>query len=179
MRSALPRATHFMHLTRMRTRLAHVSHLPSAICHLALVLACGKSATSPRPPANVTTVSFPGATLTAEIASTAAARSQGLMGRTSLVANGGMLFAYAADQSPQLVGFWMKDTPIDLSIAFLDANQKVINTDEMLKNTLDTHVAKGNFRYAIEANAGWFTAHSITAGTSAGFTLPAGTVISP
>jgi hypothetical protein len=157
-----------------------VRHLPSAICHLFLLLACSKSSIAgPPPPAATATITFPGATLTAEIAASPAARDQGLMGRTLLAADKAMLFVYAADQSPQFVGFWMKDTPIDLSIAFLDASKQVINVDEMTKNTLNTHVAKSNFRYAIEANAGWFTAHGVAAGTTASFTLPAGTVISP
>jgi hypothetical protein len=149
---------------------------------LLVALACGDKVAATSPTTTVpptTTITFPGATLSAEIAASAAARDQGLMGRTSLGTNAGMLFVYAADQSPQLVGFWMKDTPIDLAIAFLDASQKVINVDEMTKNTLNTHVAKANFRYAIEANAGWFTAHGIAAGTTASFSLPAGTVISP
>ena len=94
-------------------------------------------------------------------------------------ANSGMLFLYGADQSPLLVVFHMLNTPIDLSIAFLDANRRVINVDEMTKNTLDEHAAQANFRYAIEANAGWFTTHGIAAGTVASFTLPAGTVIAP
>jgi uncharacterized membrane protein (UPF0127 family) len=149
---------------------------------LLVALACGDKVAATSPTTTVpptTTITFPGATLSAEIAASAAARDQGLMGRTSLGANAGMLFVYADDLSPQLVGFWMKDTPIDLSIAFLDASQKVINVDEMTKNTLNTHVAKANFRYAIEASAGWFTAHGIAAGTTASFSLPAGTVISP
>ena len=149
---------------------------------LLAALACadkiaGTGPTSTVPP--TTTVSFPGATLRAEIAASSSAREQGLMGRASMDANSGMLFVYGADQSPLLVGFYMLNTPIDLSIAFLDANRQVINVDEMTKNTLNTHVAKANFRYAIEANAGWFTAHGITAGTVASFTLPAGTVIAP
>jgi len=157
---------------------------------LLVALACGDKVAGTGPTTSVTpttTITFPGATLSAEIAASAAARDQGLMGRASLGANAGMLFVYAADQSPQLVGFWMKDTPIDLSIAFLDASKKVINVDEMTKNTLNTHVVKCpntpvadcHFRYAIEANAGWFTANGITAGTTASFSLPAGTVISP
>lgn len=166
----------------MRTAPRLVRFLPAAICLLLFAIACTKSSVAgpPVPPAPATTnVVFPDVTLTAEIASSTAARDQGLKGRTSLDPNKGMLFVYATDQSPQLVGFYMKDTPIDLSIAFLDASRTVINVDEMTRNTLNTHVAKANFRYAIEANAGWFTAHGIAVGASATFTLPAGTVISP
>ncbi len=147
---------------------------------LLFALACSKSAaTAPQPPAATTAITFAGASLVAEIASTAAARDQGFKGRAALASDAGMLFVFADDQSPQLVGFYMKDTPIDLSIAFLDANKKVIDVQEMTKNTLDVHVAKTFFRYAIEANAGWFTAHGIAAGSPASFTLPAGTIISP
>jgi len=169
-----------MHLSQMPLAHRLVRRLPTAVCQVFLLIGCsGGSATDPPLPAGTTTITFPGATLTAEIAASTTAREQGLMGRAALGADKGMLFVYAADQSPQFVGFYMKDTPIDLSIAFLDANRTVINVDEMTKNTLITHVAKANFRYAIEANAGWFTLHGVAAGTTANFALPAGTVISP
>jgi uncharacterized membrane protein (UPF0127 family) len=124
-------------------------------------------------------VAFPGGTITAKIAATAAARDQGLMNVTSLGANSGMLFAFSVDQSSPPEGFWMQNTPIPLSIAFIDANKTVINIDEMAAETTTLHFASRPFRYAVEANQGWMTSHNVVAGASVSFTLPAGTVIDP
>ena len=143
---------------------------------------CGDKVTTmpgPPPPAGFT-VSFSGGTITAEIAATPAARETGLMNRTSLDANGGMLFVFPGDQpvplTPFSPGFWMKNTPIDLSIAFIDANRQVITVDEMQANSETLHYAARPYRYALEANKGWFTAHNVVAGAPATFSLPAGVV---
>jgi hypothetical protein len=123
-------------------------------------------------------VSFPGGTLVPEIAATPASRETGLMNRTSLDANGGMLFVFPGDQpvppTSFAPGFWMKNTPIDLSIAFIDVNKQVITVDEMQANTEALHYAARPFRYALEASKGWFAAHNVAAGALATFTLPAG-----
>jgi hypothetical protein len=131
-------------------------------------------------PANIVTVTFAAGAIQAEIAATAAARSQGLMGRSvaSIGANGGMLFVFPADQAPNAVAFYMVDTPAPLSIAFLDSDMHVLNTADMAPNTSDYHFAAGVFRYALEVNQGWLAAHGVTTGSTASFTLPAGTIIS-
>ncbi len=133
--------------------------------------------TTPTTPTAVVTLGT--GTVTAEIASTTVARDSGLMGRTSLATNAGMLFVYQDDQSNLLVGFWMRDTPVPLSIAFLDSTKRVISVADMTPNTDTVHVAAAPFRYALEVNQGWLAAHGVTAGTAVSFTLPAGTVISP
>jgi uncharacterized protein len=123
-------------------------------------------------------VAFTGGTISARIAADSITRDSGLMNVTSLGANAGMLFVFGVDHSwPD--GFWMKDTPIPLSIAFIDVNMRVINTDEMAPNTLTPHYANGPYRYALEAGQGWFTSHGVTAGALVSFTLPAGLVIDP
>jgi uncharacterized membrane protein (UPF0127 family) len=131
------------------------------------------------PPATSTTVSFPGGAITARIAATIAARDTGLMHVTTLAANAGMLFVFGVDHSPSGCAFWMKDTPLPLSIAFIDANLTVISVDEMAAETTTFHEPTRACRYALEANQGWFAAHGVAAGTIATFTLPAGTVIDP
>jgi len=137
-------------------------------------------------PANPTlttmTVSF-GATaiITAEIASTTQQRNTGLMNRSagSLTADGGMMFIFAVDQNPAVNGFYMLNTNIPLSIAFIDANNKVISIDDMAPNTTTVHQAPSVYRYALEVNQGWFTTRNVKVGSVATFTLPAGIVISP
>ena len=149
-----------------------------SVAALATALACGGSlATTPTGTVPQTiTVSFPGGTLVSEIAYTTAQRDSGLMNRTTLGANIGMVFAYPYTQQPEFEAYWMQNTPIALSIAFLDSTKKVINIEDMQPNTTTLHFATGRFLYAIEANLGWFASHNVAAGTTATFSLPAGVV---
>ena len=126
-----------------------------------------------------TSVVFPGGTITAQIAGTAAQRTSGLMNVTTLAANAGMLFAFATDHAPADCAFWMQDTPLPLSIAFIDSNMHVISLDEMAAETTTIHEPPSACRYAVEANQGWFTSHGVAAGTVVAFTLPAGTIVDP
>ena len=136
----------------------------------------------PTPPAAFT-VTFTGGQITAAIAASPAARSTGLKGRHSMAADSGMLFVFVSDQPvpPSLfaVGFYMDSTFLDLSIAFLDSTKTVISLDEMLATTLTIHYPPRPYRYALEANKGWFTSHGVLPGAAASFALPAGTIISP
>ncbi len=134
------------------------------------------------PPAPFT-VTFTGGQITAAIAASGTARSTGLKGRHSMAADSGMLFVFVSDQPvpPSLfaVGFYMDSTFLDLSIAFLDSTKTVISLDEMLATTLTIHYPPRPYRYALEANKGWFTSHGVLPGAAASFALPAGTIISP
>lgn len=142
--------------------------------------ACTKGGDTPVTPVTTTiNVAFPGGTITAKVAALAAARDSGLMNVATLGANSGMLFVFGVDHTPSNCAFWMKDTPLPLSIAFIDANMKVINVDEMAAETTTFHMPTSSCRYALEANQGWMTAHGVTAGTTVAFTLPAGTIIDP
>lgn len=145
---------------------------------LAMVTAAACQSNSPTTPPNgplTTAVTFSGGVLTAELAVTGAQRDSGLMHRTTLAANGGMLFAYPYTQQPEFAAYWMMNTPIALSIAYLDSTKKVINIEDMQPNTATLHYAQARFLYAIEANLGWFASHGVTAGSMASFTLPPGT----
>ena len=127
------------------------------------------------------TITFSGGSILAEIAASPSTRSTGLKARTaaSIGTNGGMLFIYPADVDPNSIGFYMVDTPTPLSIIFIDANMKVMNGADMDPNTSNLHQAAGPFRYALEANLGWFDAHGVKLGNTVNFTLPAGTIVSP
>ena len=145
----------------------------------------GTETTAPTPPTPTLTtmaVSFGAtATITAEIASTVQQRNTGLMNRAagSLTADAGMMFIFAVDQNPAVNGFYMLNTNIPLSIAFIDANNKIISIDDMAPNTTTVHQAPSVYRYALEVNQGWFTTRNVKVGSVATFTLPAGIVISP
>lgn len=147
----------------------------------AAALAC--SGSEPTPPnggnPNAVLVAFAGGTVRAEIAATFAQRETGLMNRNSIAADSGMIFVWATDRQYQVASFWMKNTHFDLAIAFLDANKRVINIEEMTKDTETPHYATAPYRYAVEAPKGWFAAHGVVAGATAAFTLPGGLVVDP
>jgi uncharacterized membrane protein (UPF0127 family) len=146
-------------------------------------VSCGaERATVTDPPGPDTTVRttpvrFGDVVVHAELATTSDERATGLMGRTSLPDTAGMLFVYP---TPQSLGFWMKDTPIDLSIAFLDSSGRIINIAHMNANDdRTTHYSSSPAQYALEVRRGWFADRGITAGATATFTLPPGLRIDP
>jgi uncharacterized membrane protein (UPF0127 family) len=101
------------------------------------------------------------ASLKIEVAATPAARAKGLSGRSELASDSGMLFDFEGDTA---TAFWMKDTSIPLSIAFIGSNGKVLAIEDMKPNNLTTVAPHGNYRYAIEVNQGWFKDHGIRPG---------------
>jgi uncharacterized membrane protein (UPF0127 family) len=99
--------------------------------------------------------------LTVEVVETPEQRAVGLMNRFSLQPDHGMLFVF--DQ-PQRLAFWMKNTYIPLSIAFVDAGGAIINIEDMRPQDESTHWSRADALYAIEAKQGWFAAKGITPG---------------
>ncbi|MBI5436361.1 MAG: DUF192 domain-containing protein [Nitrosomonadales bacterium] len=97
----------------------------------------------------------------AELADTPQSRERGLMQRDHLCADCGMLFVFA---EAGRYNFWMKDTPLPLSIAFIAANGAIINIAEMRPNTTELHRANGEALYALEMNSGWFARNGIKPG---------------
>ncbi len=97
----------------------------------------------------------------AEVAANQPDRSQGLMNRRSMGANQGMLFVFPASAGHC---FWMKNTLIPLSIAFLDEKGSIINVDEMAPQTENNHCPKRPARFALEMNAGWFKVKGLREG---------------
>lgn len=102
--------------------------------------------------------------LIVEIADDPGERSTGLMNRESLGENDGMLFVFPEDTDAT---FWMKDTLIPLSIAFVRWDGIIINIQDMEAQSEDSHASPEPFRYAIEANQGWFEANDVFAGERA------------
>ena len=75
-----------------------------------------------------------------------------------------MLFVFPNDTS---AAFWMKDTLIPLSIAFVKADGTIVHIEDMQPQTETNHYSTEPYRYAIEANVGWFAAQGISAGDKA------------
>src|SRR6266704_5083428 len=85
-------------------------------------------------------LSVNGHRLVAEVAATEATRTTGLMNRFSLQPDHGMLFVF---KEPQPQAFWMKNTYVPLSIAFIGANGRILNIEDMAPQTETTPPSRG------------------------------------
>ena len=99
--------------------------------------------------------------ISAELAITPEQREIGLMNRSSMGSNEGMLFVF---ERPGQQCFWLKNTLIPLSIAFLADDGSIVNIDSMKPQTLDSHCSEKPVRYVLEMNEGWFAKRGIKAG---------------
>lgn len=108
-------------------------------------------------------LSIKGRRVVAEVAATEPTRTTGLMNRFSLQPDHGMLFVF---REPQLLAFWMKNTYVPLSIAFIGADGRILNLADMAPQTESTHPSRGLALYALEMKKGWFAQHGIDAGES-------------
>jgi uncharacterized protein len=96
-----------------------------------------------------------------EIASTEAQRERGLMDRTALAEDAGMLFVFEQEQSDP---FWMKDTLIPLSIAYIDSRENIIDIQDMQPLDETPHPPAAPYQYALEVNQGFFANRGIEVG---------------
>lgn len=102
-----------------------------------------------------------GQTIKADLAATDEARQKGLMFRTKMGTNEGMLFVF-----PQ-IGYhamWMRNTLINLSVAYIDEAGKILSIHEMVSLDETPHQSAGPARYALEMNALWFSKHKVKVG---------------
>jgi uncharacterized membrane protein (UPF0127 family) len=106
-----------------------------------------------------------------EVAQTEEEKARGLMFRESLGQNEGMLFVYDREE---ILTFWMKNTPLPLSIAFLDQRGKIVDIQDMEPFSLRTHVSSFPAKYALEMNRGWFRRKGIEPGDTIRIPAPAG-----
>ncbi|MBU1224282.1 MAG: DUF192 domain-containing protein [Gammaproteobacteria bacterium] len=125
---------------------------------LALVVLCGSAssaASDVRLPLRIGPHAFQ-----VEVAATEQQRQRGLMGRTHLPADGGMLFVF---EEPGRHCFWMRDTPLPLSIAFIDAAGRIAGLADMQPRSETPHCPPAEIRYALEVRQGEFQRRGITA----------------
>jgi uncharacterized membrane protein (UPF0127 family) len=83
------------------------------------------------------------------------------MHRQAMPGHRGMLFVFDADARHCM---WMKNTLLPLSVAFLDAEGRIVNIEEMKPQTEDNHCAAKPVHFALEMNAGWFGSRGIKPG---------------
>jgi uncharacterized membrane protein (UPF0127 family) len=100
-------------------------------------------------------------TLTAELAVSYEQQRTGLMNRFSLKPDHGMLFIY---EQPQPLAFYMRNTYVALSIAFIGADGQIVDIQDMQPQTEDTHWSRVPAMYALEMKRGWFAERGIVAG---------------
>ena len=145
----------------LRRRLAPVA--------LLLAIACTTSSSGSTGSCPATgSVSFGGQRkLAVRLAEDDATRERGLMGVTTLGTDDGMAFLWT---EPTTGSFWMKDTLIPLSIAFVRADGRIVTIREMTPCRADpcpTYEADAPYTMAIEANAGWFGTRGVEVGDPA------------
>ena len=100
--------------------------------------------------------------ISAAVARTDTQRQIGLMYRKQMAAHEGMLFVFeqAATQC-----FWMRNTLLPLSAAFVDDTGTIVNIEDMAPQTDDSHCSKKPVRFVLEMNQGWFAKRGLKAGT--------------
>lgn len=101
----------------------------------------------------------------AELAADFSSRMQGLMHRSAMGRNDGMLFVFDETSGHCM---WMKNTLIPLSVAFLDETGVVINVADMTPHSEESHCATRPARFALEMNRGWFAERGIGPGMRLG-----------
>lgn len=97
----------------------------------------------------------------AQVAQTIDQRMIGLMFRKEMPQHEGMLFVF---EQPSQQCFWMKNTLLPLSAAFIDDDGTVVNVEDMKPQTLDSHCSTKPVRYVLEMNQGWFAKKGIKPG---------------
>src|SRR5215203_1946053 len=96
-----------------------------------------------------------------EIADTPGERHTGLMGRSALAEEAGMLFVF---EQELILWFWMKDTLIPLSIAYIDAEGRIVDIQDMQPLDETDHPSAEPAQYALEVNQGFFEGRGIVIG---------------
>ena len=102
-----------------------------------------------------------GRKIVAEVAATPEQRSIGLMHRFSLAPDHGMIFVFERAE-PQ--AFWMRNTYVPLSIAFIGADGRIFNVADMAPRDESMHWSSGPAQFALEMRKGWFAERGIGPG---------------
>ena len=106
-------------------------------------------------------LSVNGNVIRAELAQSVESRAKGFMFRKTLCANCGMLFAFPSSDK---WSFWSKNTPLALSVAYVDGAGRIVQIVDMEAQSTEDHVSKFAALYALEMERGWFASHGIAAG---------------
>jgi uncharacterized membrane protein (UPF0127 family) len=133
---------------------------------VSLVAACSSGGDAEETPAGTEPMSITNNAgkeqkLFVEVAESPQQRSMGLSQRSGLPRDQGMLFIIPVKG----VGFWMKDTLIPLSVAFIGACGEIVHIADMQPQTEELHDTDRPYKFGLEANLGWFKEHGIDVGS--------------
>jgi len=103
--------------------------------------------------------------LDVQVAQTPQERQIGLMFRKDMPQHEGMLFVF---EQPATQCFWMRNTLLPLTAAFVTDDGTIVNLADMKPQTDDSHCSTKPVRYVLEMNQGWFAKRSIQAGFKLG-----------
>ena len=98
----------------------------------------------------------------AQVAQAPHERQVGLMNRRAMPQHEGMLFVF---EQPATQCFWMKDTPLPLTAAFVTDDGTIVNLADMQPYAEDSHCSDKPVRYVLEMNQGWFKHKGLKAGS--------------
>ena len=153
-----------------RTRMSSLASLTASFSAAALVfvgvlaLAPAASAQSPATPQDLPALTLQAGmyNIRAQVAQTPPQRQVGLMYRKTMPANDGMLFIF---ESSETHCFWMKNTLLPLSIAFIGDDGSIVNIADMKPLDESAHCPLKPVRFALEMNQGWFAKRGFKAGS--------------
>ncbi len=156
---ALPVATGIQRLAR------HAARFWTAACvACSLVVPAGVATAQEGPQLHLQRVELTAGMhrIDAQVAAAPQERQTGLMHRKEMPQHEGMLFVF---EQPAQQCFWMKNTLLPLTAAFVDDDGTIVNLADMKPQTLDSHCSAKPVRYVLEMNQGWFAKKNIKAGT--------------
>ena len=123
------------------------------------IIACAQSGPQPKLPTVPITAGMH--VIQAEVAERPEHQMTGMMFRRQMGANEGMLFV---NDEPGVRCFWMRNTLLPLTIAFIADDGTIVNLADMAPQTEDSHCSAKPVRFALEMSQGWFDKHGIKAG---------------
>jgi uncharacterized membrane protein (UPF0127 family) len=139
----------------------------AGVLAVALLVAIGwplpSLAAQPAPVPRVDLVSADGhvSTVRVEVADEPGLWERGLMFRSEMAEDAGMVFVFPNDVT---FGFWMQNTPLPLSIAWIAADGRIVDIQDMQPQSTDVHSPPAPYRFALEVNQGYFARHGVQTG---------------
>lgn len=132
-----------------------------------LVTLCGPALSQAQPQTTLPRVKLSAGLylIDAQVAQTPDERQIGLMYRDKMPPQEGMLFVF---EQADTQCFWMKNTLLPLTAAFVADNGRIVNLVDMKPQTTDSHCSTEPVRYVLEMNQGWFAKRGIKAGSNLG-----------
>jgi uncharacterized membrane protein (UPF0127 family) len=138
-----------------------------ALCILVLPASLVLAAHAQTPQSNLPRVSLTAGMyqIDAQVAQTPQQREIGLMFRKEMPQSEGMIFVF---EQPTTQCFWMRNTLLPLTAAFVADDGRIVNLADMQPMTENSHCSKEPVRFVLEMNQGWFARKNIKEGTKLG-----------